>query len=336
MKSIENVVVIIPNWNGDKSLKKCLDSLLVQNYKVDILVVDNGSIDKSLEIIENYGNQLIVIKLSANIGFAGGVNKGIEYAINNNYQYFILLNNDAYVDQNWSFHLVKAIKQNMKYGIVTSKILNYTGKKLDSSGDFYTIWGLPYPRGRGSIDIDYYDNNTTIFSASGGSSIYKVEMINKIGLFDEDFFAYYEDVDLSFRAQLNGWEIIYEPQAITYHMIGATSSKISGFTTYQTMKNLPLLIVKNIPLRLLVKILPRFIIVYSSFLLSSLLKRQLKFSLKGFFMFIYLFPRAYKARRYNLNVLKNISSKTLSSKIIYDLPPNAKKLKKIQRLLMIN
>ena len=83
-------------------------------------------------------------------------------------------------------------------------------------------------------------------------------MLKQIGLFDEDFFAYYEDVDISFRAQLAGWKVAYAPKAVAYHQIGATSSKIKGFTTYQTMKNLPMLLWKNVPAGLLISVVPRF------------------------------------------------------------------------------
>lgn len=95
-------------------------------------------------------------------------------------------------------------------------------------------------------------------------------MLQEIGLFDEDFFAYYEDVDLSFRAQLSGWKVLYSPAAIAYHQIGATSSKIEGFTTYQTIKNLPWLLWKNVPSRLLWQVVPRFKLAYVSFFISAL------------------------------------------------------------------
>src|SRR6201999_312952 len=96
-------------------------------------------------------------------------------------------------------------------------------------------------------DIDKYDKQTAVFVASGGASLYRIKMLQEIGLFDEDFFAYYEDVDLSFRAQLAGWKVAYAPRAVAYHQIGATSGHIKGFTTYQTIKNLPLLFYKNVP-----------------------------------------------------------------------------------------
>jgi len=120
---------------------------------------------------------------------------------------------------------------------------------------------------------DKYDDWVQVFAASGGASLYRVSMLEEIGLFDEDFFAYYEDVDISFRAQLAGWKVRYVPEAIAYHRTGSTSSKIAGFTTYQTIKNLPLLLYKNAPASVFWRILPRFIVAYYSFIIQCRLAR---------------------------------------------------------------
>ncbi len=239
-----DIAVVVPNWNGADSLKACLDSLLAQSLPARLIVVDNGSTDGSLALLEKYSNIEIILH-NHNKGFAGGVNAGFQRAIDDGLKYVATLNNDAIADKHWLEQLVAVLDKTPRAGIVTSKILTADGKKLDSTGDYLTTWGLPYPRGRGEKEIDKYDGDATVFAASGGASLYRVKALRETGLFDEDFFAYYEDVDLSFRAQWAGWKVRFAPEAVAYHKIGATSGKNKGFATYQTMKNQQPLLYKN-------------------------------------------------------------------------------------------
>src|SRR3989344_8539381 len=198
------ISVVIPNWNGAEELPACLDSLLAQTLKAEIIVVENGSSDSSKELLYGKYPQVTVIPLPSNTGFAGGVNAGLRYAAAAGHTYSALLNNDALADKNWLKNLVELMEANPRAGIVTSKMISDTGEYLDSTGDIYTIWGLPYPRGRREANLGKYDDQKEVFGASGGASLYRHKTLRQIGLFVEDFFAYYEDVDLSFRAQLAG------------------------------------------------------------------------------------------------------------------------------------
>ena len=222
-KNLSEVAVVVPNWNGADHLAACLDSLLAQSMTCRIIVVDNGSVDGSLELLEKYDG-LEVILNQKNEGFTGGVNPGFQRAMDDDIKYVATLNNDAVADKDWLKELTVAFDKNPRAAIATSKILDGAGKRIDSTGDYLSVWGLPYPRGRGETDLDRYDELTDIFAASGGASLYRVKALRQIGLFDQDFFAYYEDVDLSFRAQLAGWKVRYVPAAVVYHQIGATSS----------------------------------------------------------------------------------------------------------------
>ncbi len=325
-----NTTVVIPNWNGIDSIAKCLDSLRAQKYSSNIIVVDNGSNDGSVALIKAKYPDVTLLEQTRNLGFAGGVNVGIKKALSDGVEFVALLNNDATADPNWSDRLVSKLVNDPKAGIATSKIIDSNGKFLDTTGDFYTIWGLPYPRGRGEPANNKFDDNTDIFAASGGASLYRVEMLNQIGLFDEDFFAYYEDVDLSFRAQLAGWKVTYVPGAIAYHQIGATSSKIKGFTTYQTMKNLPMIVRRNVPLRLLVKVLPRFWLAYTSFYFSALLRGNLWPATKGWFMALVYLPKNFIERR-NIQKNKKVSVDYINRMLVHDLPPNAAKLRLLRQ-----
>jgi GT2 family glycosyltransferase len=245
--STTKVAVVIPNWNGKDELPKCLDSLQAQTVQRRIIVVENGSTDGSGELVTSLYPGITLLPQSKNLGFAGGVNAGIRYALEQDFEYIALLNNDAVADRNWLRELMGTLEHNPKAGIATCKFMTIDKKHLDSTGDIYTTWGLPYPRGRGEPVNEAYDKDTKVFGASGGASLYRASMLLQIGLFDEDFFAYYEDIDISFRAQLAGWKVLYNPRAIAYHQIGATSSKKKGFTTYQTLKNYPWVITKNVP-----------------------------------------------------------------------------------------
>ena len=145
-------------------------------------------------------------------------------------------------------------------------------KHLDTTGDFLSIWGLPWPRGRNEVDTGQYDAQTDVFGASGGATLYRATMLQDIGLFDEDFFAYYEDVDLSFRAQLAGWRTFYEHQAVAYHHLSATSSKHGDLARFHSAKNFILLYAKNMPLKLYLKYCPLFVLQFLRMAASSTLR----------------------------------------------------------------
>ena len=327
--SSPDVFVVVPNWNGAESIASCLDSLQQQTTTAIVIVVDNGSVDGSVQLIKEKYPGVVLLEQPKNLGFAGGVNVGIKYAIAHNAKFVALFNNDAIADKNWLLNLQQKLNSNPKLGIVASKIVDSEQKHLDSTGEFYTTWGLPYPRGRDEAVSDKYDDQTVIFGASGGASLYRVEMLKQIGLFDEAFFAYYEDVDISFRAQLAGWKIEYVSSAVAYHQIGATSSKIKGFTTYQAMKNLPMIIRKNVPLQLLPTTLPRFFLAYLGFYFSAVARGQFWPATKGWFMALLNLPRNFYQRR-KIHKNRQVSVDYIRSMLVYDLPPGAHELRKLR------
>ncbi len=259
---IMKICIIIPNWNGSTLISKCIKSLEGQTYKATIVVIDNASTDNSIDIIEKQFKNVILIKNSTNLGFAGGVNMGIRYAIDHDFDMVALFNNDAEADQNWLKNLVNTIVKDEQIGITTGKLMRTDGRHFDSTGDFYTKRGIPFPRGRNTVDTGQYDKTEPVFSASGGASLYRVAMFKDVGLFDERFFAYFEDVDISFRAQLYGWKIWYTPSAIAYHAVSATSSTLGSFSQFHSNKNYYFLLFKNIPTKLLIKYTPS--LVYQS------------------------------------------------------------------------
>ena len=318
-----SILIVVLNWNGIDDTEECASSLLAQTYQnYKILIVDNASSDDSLPRLEKLKqtnpNKISILKNSQNLGFAGGVNSGIRYAIKQNFDAVALFNNDATADAHWLENLEKNLTP--ETSIVTGLLLHADGKTIDSTGDFYSSWGIGFPRNRDNKTSEAPESGP-VFSASGGASLYKISALKQIGLFDETFFAYYEDTDISFRAQLAGHKVFYAKDAIAYHKQGATSSKIPGFTVYQTFKNLPLLFWKNIPTKLLVKVGARFALLYTLILLNAVKKGSGWPALKGVLASIYCFWTSALWKRLKIQRNKKISAKYIWSILYHDLPP---------------
>lgn len=333
---MNRVAIVVLNWNGINDTLKCLDSLLDQTYTNKyVLIVDNGSTDNSKILLDKYRKKhqdlVDVIYNPVNYGFAGGVNAGIKRALNAGFEYVALFNNDAVADKNWLKHLVKSVTSDEKSGVATGLLLHKHGKTIDSTGDWYSVWGMPFPRNRGDITQKAH-NGGWVFSATGGASLYRAKMLQDIGLFDENFFAYYEDVDISFRAQLAGWRVAYEPKAIAYHKQGATSKKIPGFTVYQTFKNLPLLFIKNAPLKLLFPIGIRLLVLYWMMFANAIIKGKGWYALKGWVASIWYFWISSLWQRFKIQSNKKVTTTYIKSMIWHDLPPDQTGMRKLRKL----
>lgn len=325
------VAVVIPSWNAIDEIGACLDSLLAQSLQPHIIVVENGSTDGSPEFIAKHYPAVEVLRQERNLGFAGGVNVGIRKALTDGFAYVALFNNDAVAHKDWLKALVLALGGHDQAGIATCKLLSSDKAHVDSTGDQYSTWGLPFPRDRDVAADKAHNKPEEVFSASGGASLYRSAMLQEIGLFDEDFFAYYEDVDISFRAQLAGWKVLYEPKAEAYHATGTTSGKIKGFTTYQTFKNQPLVLWKNVPARLLPAVLLRFAVAYTSIYLSSFVGGRGWPATKGFLRMLTLLPKKLIERR-RIQRRRKVSAEYINSMLVHDLPPNAAKLRRLRKL----
>lgn len=329
------VTVVVPNWNGLKHIGDTLKSLEAQSQKVGIIVADNGSTDGSQEFIRKHFPKVELIELFENRGFAGGVNAGIEGAVDEGAEYIGLFNNDAIADKDWIKNLLKAAKQSQKIGVVTCKFLRLPDRGvIDSTGEQYSKWGFPFPRGRDEKDSGQYDHPGEVFGATGGASLYRVKMLEKIGLFDEDFFAYYEDVDLSFRAQLAGWKVLYEPSAVAYHHIGATSSKLPNFARYHTVKNFQYLYLKNMPGWLFWKYLPYFLTAYGLIFANCLKRGQLRTFLKADLAAFGKGSKTLKKRR-KIQAGRKVSTSYIDSILYKKLPPTQKTLLGLRKKLRL-
>lgn len=263
--------IVIPNYNGIQYLEACLDSLLADDYQGQLLVVDNASTDGSYELLEKYPT-VNVIRLNYNTGFCGAVNAGIRAAET---EYVILLNNDVEVEKGFVLELEKAMDDNPKAfsGNAQMRMLK-NPEYMDNAGDYYCALGWAYDYGKGKKAAPKYQKPRRIFASCAGAAIYRKEIFDQIGLFDEKHFAYLEDIDIGYRARIYGYENIYVPNAIVYHAgSGASGSKYNEFKTNLSSRNSIYLIVKNMPLFQIVLNLP--------FLLLGFMVKTVFFILKG-------------------------------------------------------
>lgn len=242
--------LVIPNWNGVNLLKICLPSLKKQTFKdFEVIIVDNGSVDGSVEFVKQNFPNFKLIKNKKNLGFATAVNQGIKKASG---RYIILINNDTELDENCLGYLTSAAKDHPEVGFVAAKMLNFYQRNIiDSAGDYIDMVGHANNIGSGQKDGPKYQKEDYVFLVTGGGGLFKREVFRKVGYFDEDYFAYMEDVDLCLRAQLQGFKGWYEPKAVIYHIQKATSSKNPSFLGYLQFRNMTQTIIKDFPEELL-------------------------------------------------------------------------------------
>jgi len=244
------ISVIILNYNGKDYIEECLDSVLDQTYEpLEIIVVDNASNDSSLEIIkEKYSSKIKLIESNTNLGFAGGNNLALDYTKG---EFIALLNNDAVADRRWIEEFMSAVNRcDGTFGMWASKILFYDDREIiDTAGHLIYPDGLNRGRGKGEKDKGQYDKEEEVFFPSGCAAIYRKEMLDIIGFFDPDFFAYGDDTDLGMKARIAGWKCIYVPKSVVYHHSSAASGKYSPLKAYLVERNRLWVLIKYFPLR---------------------------------------------------------------------------------------
>lgn len=253
MYLLDRVSIIIVNWNGKRFLSECLDGLRQQAYKeFSVVLVDNGSDDGSIDFVKHNYPEVVTIGLPKNVGFSAANNYALKTIQT---EYVALLNNDAVPDPLWLKSLVEALEYHPEAGSAASKILFYYNPKIiDRAGDAYTRAGAGSLRGRGE-SAGNFNKREWIFGACAGAALYRTLMLKDIGLFDEDFFLLYEDVDLSFRAQLKGYRCLFVPEAVVYHKASRSIVYDSPISVYYSHRNLEWVYLKNMPSTLILKTL---------------------------------------------------------------------------------
>lgn len=251
---LPSVTVIVVNWNGKELLTPCFQALRQQRFRdFEIIIVDNGSTDGSVEFVKADFPEVRVIALDENLGFSAANNVGIRLARG---KYMALLNSDTEVESRWLEELVNALEAHPEIGFCASKMLLWQRREIaDTCGDFYTVEGIAGKIGH-LEHADQYNHPREVFGACAGAAIYRKSMLDDIGLLDEDFFLAHEDTDLSFRAQLMGYKCLYVPTAIVYHHLSATIGADSDTYIYYGHRNNEYVYIKNMPLLLLLKYWP--------------------------------------------------------------------------------
>jgi len=244
------ISVVVLNWNGKEVVEKCLQSLQGQTYQpLEIIVVDNASTDDSMDLVRKKFLNVKLILNERNLGFGGGNNVGIRASQG---RYIMMLNNDTRLDSKCIEELKRSIEKDDRYGACASKILlEYEDNLIDAAGIVVCPDGLSIGRGRLEKG-DRYDEEVEVFFASDCACLYRREMLEDIGLYDEDFFAYADETDMGWRAQLAGWKCIYNPKAIVYHFHSASTGTYSPFKAFLVERNRIWVAIKSFPFPLLV------------------------------------------------------------------------------------
>lgn len=286
------ILIVVLTVNNYSDTRECIDSLLSLDFdNYDILVVDNGSTDESINLLRKDYPNLSYICIKKNCGFAGGMNKGLEYAVEEKADYVWLLNNDITVEKNSLSNLVEIASNISKVGMIGSKVYYYSSpNKINfAGGKVSKITGRTLHRGTGLIDDGRFNDLEEVDFLTGASLFINMNMIKEIGFFDESYFLFYEDADLVMRARDAGWKTIFAPNSIIWHKISQTTES-SGFSnTYYGVRNSLYFCKEHIPYCLpfsMVSNFWRYIIINTiKFFVKGLSRKELenvRMALKGF------------------------------------------------------
>lgn len=262
-----SVSVIIVNWNGHKDIEECLNSLLAVTYSpIEIIVVDNGSTDGSINLIrKKFPSVKLIVESKKNMGFGEGNNLGYKKSKGD---YILFVNNDCIVTKNFLSRLVFYLQRNHTVGIVQPSILFYRPntplhKKINSVGSFFLESGFLYHKDYGKNFIkEKYSKPYEIFSAYGACFLIRRKVIEQVGLFDPDYFLYFEETDLCHRVWLAGYSVMIDPRVYVYHKGAQTSKRLpAAFVQFHSFKNKLYSYLKNLDLYyLLTMFIPHLLI----------------------------------------------------------------------------
>ena len=321
-KKNKKVSVVVINYNGEDLLKKFFPS--VNNYTnkdiSDIYVIDNYSSDKSLEFLNNKYPGVNLIKNKKNYGYAGGYNRGLK---NIKSKYVVLLNNDVEVTRNWLDIMIEKMEENNSIGSCQPKILSYTNKKkfeyAGACGGYLDLLGYPYCRGRifdfTEEDKGQYDDDKEIFWSSGACIMLRNELCQKIGGFDESFFAHMEEIDLCWRLKAEGYTNYCFPESKVYHLGGGTLNYDNSKKTFLNFRNNLFMLAKNENrLSLILKIPLRLVFDLAAAMRFLIYEKSLKnfiSILKAYLYLIIRLPSLLISKRKSINKYSKESNRII-------------------------
>lgn len=274
------VTVVIPNWNGRAMLQTCLDALEAQTvHDREVIVVDNGSVDGSLTWLRETHPSVRLIANTQNCGFAAPVNQGIDASDS---PYVAVLNNDTEPSPRWLASLLEAAESDERVGMCASRMMFADQPNtINSTGICVDRVAIAWDRRGGEAGDDRETEPVEVFGACAGAGLYRREMLQEVGLFDEDFFAYLEDVDLAWRARRLGWRCLYVPSAHVLHRHSATGEEGSPFKSFHLGRNKVWLVIKNYPFGPLWYCVPLVVLYDLAAALYALVARHDVHALRG-------------------------------------------------------
>ncbi|NRS87592.1 hypothetical protein HNQ02_000499 [Flavobacterium sp. 7E] len=301
---MKKIAVVILNWNGVSLLEQFLPSIIAYSPEATIYIADNASTDTSIEFIKNTYPEVQIVINKANYGFAQGYNEALQHI---DAQIYALVNSDIEVTKNWLQPILETFEKEPKTAIIQPKILDFKKKNYfeyaGAAGGFIDKYGYPYCRGRIfdtlEEDLSQYNDNRTIFWASGACFFIRSQVYKELAGFDADFFAHQEEIDLCWRAINKGHIIKYNYQSVVYHVGGATLQQGNPRKTYLNFRNSLLMLTKNLPKEKL------YLVLFTRMVLDGVAGIQFIFKgkwkhftaiLKAHFDFYALFSKAYKKR----------------------------------------
>lgn len=298
MERVPLISIIIVTWNSEKHISRCFDSLSRQTFQeFEVVIVDNNSTDGTVQKAQSdwSASPLTVELLPSNIGFASANNIGVRIAKG---KWIVLLNADAFPQPDWLEKLLKAAEENPEHSFFSSRQIQAdTPELMDGAGDTYHISGLAWRNGYNYPSSKFGIEQKEVFSACAAAGLYSHDEFTAIGGFDEDYFSYFEDVDLGFRFRLLGKKCLYIPDAIVHHVGSASTGKRSDFSVYYGYRNMIWTFFKNMPSPLIWFFLPIHIGTILFFVFYLSLRGQGKVILSAIFDAIKGLPNVLKKRK---------------------------------------
>jgi GT2 family glycosyltransferase len=251
---LADTTVIIPTYNGIAVLETCLRSLATQKYQsFSVLIIDNGSTDGTTSMIEKVYPSASVLRFESNLGFAKAVNKGIRSVVT---PFVLLLNNDTVVESDFIGILVCSLRNSPKnVAAINPMVLNIDGSAVENCGFFIDKKWRAHHIAAGVRPNEVKNEPAEIFGVNAGATIFKLDFLLDVGCFDDDFFAYYEDVDLSIRGKAKGWKYFSEPTARVFHHHSHTGNSLPGLKSFYLRRNYLWYVIKNASILLATKLI---------------------------------------------------------------------------------
>lgn len=305
------VSIIIVNWNGKHFLSNCLSSLSMITYKnIEIIFIDNASNDGSVDFVKNnYPNMEVIIN-KENLGYAQGHDEAFKKAKG---ELILLLSADTIVEKNLLDELVKGIYFEKNIGAIMPKLVMCPQKnRIDSIGEYFLPCGILYHFGRDKDQSKLqYNKPAEIFSGKGACLLFKRDVLKKTGLFDKDYFAYFEETDLCHRIWLSGNKVIYWPNTSVCHIGGGASRQmVPAFILFHSNKNILCTYLKNLSFKYLIKVLPLTLIIYQTAFFAYLFTGKFGIAWafqKSIIWNIYNIPSTLKKRKIVQSKIRKVS-----------------------------